>query len=93
MGTNSRTQKAWLNAHRDSIPSLIALLGVAVFWAIGAIGGISYLHNASSPISMLSGLYIMLAAVALSIIITTLALNYLIQHFSRQRTQLHAPSP
>lgn len=42
---------------------------------------------------MLSGLYIMLAAVALSIIITTLALNYLIQHFSRPRTQLLAPSP
>jgi uncharacterized membrane protein len=76
----------WLSDHRGVVPSLVALSAVAVFWTVGLIGGIGYLHNASSPMMMLGGLYVMLVAVALSIIITTAALSHLAHHFSRQPT-------
>jgi hypothetical protein len=75
----------WIARHRETIPSLGALTGVAMFWSVGLVGGISYLHGASSPMAMLGGLYIMLAAVALSIVVTTAALSRLAHHFSRQR--------
>ncbi|MHA7285950.1 hypothetical protein ACX80I_06710 [Arthrobacter sp. MDT3-44] len=73
----------WLSDHRAVVPSLAALFAVGMFWIVGLLGGIGYLHDASSPMMMLSGLYVMLAAVALSIIITTAALSHLAQHFSR----------
>jgi uncharacterized membrane protein len=76
----------WLDEHLGIFPSLVALLAVAVFWVVGLIDGIRYLDNSSSPIAMLGGFYVMLAAVALSLIITTAALSQLARHFSRQRT-------
>ena len=67
------------------MPSLIALVGLAVFWAVGAVGGIGFLADASSPMAMLTGLYMMLAAVAVSVIIATLALTDLSRRVLRQR--------
>ncbi len=84
-GINAVWLTHWLKGNRVALPSLIALAGVAAFWAVGVIGGISFLTNASSLMTTLTGLYVMLAAVAVSIIITTLALTDLARRFSRQR--------
>ncbi len=81
----SRRPTLWFSEHGGAVPSLVALIVVAVFWAVGLIGGISYLHDVSSPMVMLTGLYVMLVAVALSIIITTAALSQLARHFTRPR--------
>lgn len=62
---------------------MIALLVVVVFWVLAAVGGMRYLQGASSMMIMLGGLYVMLAAVAVSIIVATLALHHLVGHFGR----------
>lgn len=77
----------WIKDNRAALPSMAALLGVAVFWTVGAVGGIDFLAEASSPMAMLTGLYVMLVAVAVSIIIATLALNDLVSRYSRPRTR------
>lgn len=77
----------WLRDHRGALPSIIAVLAVVAFWVIGTIGGAGFLAGASSPMSMLTGLYVGLAAVAVSIIIATLALNDLARRYSRSRTR------
>ncbi|WDF35155.1 hypothetical protein PTW37_17310 (plasmid) [Arthrobacter agilis] len=77
----------WLKDNRDALPSLIALTAVAMFWVVGAIGGIRFLSDASSPMAMLTGLYIGLAAVAVSIIIATLALNDLVRRYAQARNR------
>lgn len=84
-GFKAGYRSQWFTDHRDALPSMMALVGVAVFWVIGAVGGISYLHAASSPMAMLIGLYVMLGAVAVSIIIATLGITDLTRRFSRQR--------
>ncbi|MCU1632490.1 MAG: hypothetical protein JWM61_1142, partial [Micrococcaceae bacterium] len=56
-------------------------------WVVGAIGGIGYLSEASSPMAMLTELYVGLASVAASIIVATLALNHLVSRYSRPRTR------
>lgn len=71
---------------RAAWPSIIALVVVAVFWVVVAVGGIGLLSEASSPMATLIGLYVGLAAVAVSIIIATLALNDLVRRYARQRT-------
>jgi hypothetical protein len=76
----------WWDAHRAAVPSLIALLIIVVLWVYAAIGGMRYLHEASSMMMMLGGLYVMLAGVALSIIVGTLAVNRLIAHFGWPHT-------
>jgi hypothetical protein len=63
----------WLRANRSSIPAAVALGAVLVFWLIGALGGLGFLHAARSPMTMLTGLYLMLALMAVSVIIATLA--------------------
>lgn len=77
----------WLKDNRAALPSVVAVLAVAAFWVIGAVGGIGFLADASSPMTMLTGLYVGLAAVAVSIIIATLALNDLARRYSRPRTR------
>jgi hypothetical protein len=75
---------------RDSmgaLPSIAALLAVAVLWVVGVVNGIGFLVDAGSPMVMLTGLYVMLAGVAVSIIVTTLALNDLLSRHSRSRTR------
>ncbi|GAA1113904.1 hypothetical protein [Arthrobacter flavus] len=79
-------QTHWLAVHRGVTPSLLALFFGATFWALGATGGISYLHDASFPTAVLGGLYVVLAAIALSIIITTAAASYLVQPFAKEGT-------
>lgn len=76
--------RRWVRRRRAAIAPLIALSIVAGFWIIGLSGGIRYLHAASSPLTMLAGLYIMLAAIALSIIIIiTAALSRLADRVPR----------
>ncbi|MEG9247821.1 hypothetical protein V6S67_06975 [Arthrobacter sp. Soc17.1.1.1] len=86
MGFESARPTQWLKNNRGALPSIVALAGVALFWVVGAVGGIGFLHDASSPMAMLTGLYVMLAAVAVSIIIATLALTDLTRRYSRPRS-------
>ncbi|MBG6226693.1 hypothetical protein IWX63_003295 [Arthrobacter sp. CAN_A2] len=87
MGINRARPSHWLKNHRDALPSLVAVIAVALFWVVGAVGGIRFLADASSPMAMLTGLYVGLAAVAVSIIITTLALNDLARRYARTRNR------
>lgn len=82
-GIETHHRMQWLRNNKAALPSMIALLGVAVFWVVGLVGGIGYLADASSPMAMLTGLYLMLAAVAVSIIIAILAFNDLVSRYSR----------
>ncbi len=86
MGIEATRPTQWLKDNRKALPSVVALLGVAVFWIVGAVSGIGYLRDVSSPMAMLTGLYLMLAAVAASIVVAVLALTDLARRFSRQRT-------
>ena len=72
--------------NKGALPSIAALLAVAVLWVAGLVNGIGFLVDASSPMVMLTGLYVMLAGVAVSIIVTTLALNGLLSRHSRSHT-------
>ncbi|WDF35067.1 hypothetical protein PTW37_16310 (plasmid) [Arthrobacter agilis] len=83
MGIEAGRKVQWLRNNKSALPSMAALLAVAVFWVVGAVGGIGFLAEASSPMSMLVGLYVMLAGVAVSIIVATLALNDLVSRYSR----------
>ena len=85
MGIEKARPTYWLKDNRGALPSIIAVIAGAMFWAVGAIGGIEILADASSPMAMLTGLYIGLAAVAVSIIIATLALNDLARRYARTR--------
>lgn len=87
MGIETQHGMQWLRDNKAALPSMIALLGGAIFWLVGVIGGIGYLTDASSPMAMLTGLYVMLAAVAVSIIIATLAVNDLASRYSRSRAR------
>lgn len=87
MGIEKARPAHWMKDNRGALPSLVAVAAVAAFWVVGAIGGMAFLADASSPMTMLTGLYIGLAAVAVSIIIATLALNDLARRFSRPRTR------
>lgn len=75
----------WWEEHRAAVPALCVLLAVVVLWSVGTVGGVRYLHDASSLMVILGGLYVMLVAVALSVIIVVIALDHLLQHFSRSR--------
>jgi hypothetical protein len=70
-----------------ALPSLAALLAVVVLWVVGVVGGIGFLADASSPMVMLIGLYVMLAGVAVSIIVATLAVNDLLSRYSKPGTR------
>ncbi len=87
LGIEQARPTQWLKDNRAALPSMIALLGVAAFWIVGPVGGLGFLSDASSPMAMLTGLYVGLAAVAVSIIIATLALNDLVNRYSRRRTR------
>jgi hypothetical protein len=87
MGVQKTGSPHWFREHRGAFPSIVALLAVAVLWVAGAIGGIGFLAEASSPMAMLTGLYVGLAVVAVSIIIATLALNDLVRRYSRSRAR------
>ncbi|MHA7192084.1 hypothetical protein ACX80N_17515 [Arthrobacter sp. MDT2-16] len=85
MRTRRRLQ--WFRDNKAALPSVIALLGVAAFWLVGLVGGVGYLAIASSPMAMLTGLYMMLAAVAVSIIIAILAINDLLNRYVQTRAR------
>jgi hypothetical protein len=85
MGIDKARPTQWIKDNQGALPSIIAVVAVAAFWVVGAIGGIGFLAEASSPMTMLTGLYIGLAAVAVSIIVATLALNDLARRYSRPR--------
>lgn len=87
MGIETHRRMQWLRNNKAALPSMIALLGVAAFWLVGVVGGIGYLADARSSMAMLTGLYVMLAAVAVSVIIAILALNDLLKRYSRPRAR------
>ncbi|WP_146069574.1 hypothetical protein [Arthrobacter sp. B0490] len=87
MGVQKARPAHWLKDHRGALPSVAAVLAVAALWVVGAIGGIGFMADASSPMAMLTGLYVGLAAVAVSIIIATLALNDLAGRYYRTRSR------
>ncbi|MHA7146294.1 hypothetical protein ACX80U_16415 [Arthrobacter sp. TmT3-37] len=87
MGIQAARPARWLTDNRTALPSMAVLLSVAGFWVVGAVGGIGFLSEASSPMAMLTGLYIGLAATALSIIVATLALTDLASRYSRKRSR------
>lgn len=70
-----------------AVPSVLALLAVVAGWVVGGVVGISYLREADSPMAMATGIYIGLAAVAVSIIVVILAVNHLATHYFRPRTR------
>ncbi|MBG6218913.1 putative membrane protein [Arthrobacter sp. CAN_A6] len=76
----------WIQNNKRFLPSGFALIAVVVFWIVGAAGGIGFLHDAESAMAMLAGLYLMLAVVAASIIVTVLALMDL-AHVTSARKQ------
>lgn len=86
-GNGAGRKVRWFRDNKGALPSIAALLAVAVLWVVGAVRGIGFLVDASSPMVMLIGLYIMLAGVAVSIIVATLALNDLLTRYSRPRTR------
>lgn len=89
MGIDKAQPAHWLKDNQGALPSIIAVIAVTLFWVVGAIGGIRFLADASSPMAMLTGLYIGLAAVAVLIIITTLAVNDLTRRYARTRNRRH----
>ena len=84
MGTGPVRPGQWLKDNRGALPSLLALAVVAVFWAVGVVGGLQYLEDAASPMALLTGLYAGLAAVAVSIIVATLAVSDLLRRLPKK---------
>ncbi|WP_026531503.1 hypothetical protein [Arthrobacter sp. H41] len=76
----------WIKKNKRFVPSAFALTTVVVFWIVGAAGGMGFLHDAESAMAMLAGLYLMLGVVAVSIIVTVLALMDL-AHVTSDRKQ------
>jgi Kef-type K+ transport system membrane component KefB len=87
MGIRAGRKVQWLRDNRSALPSVAVLLAVTVFWVVGAVGGIGFLAEARPPMSMLVGLYVMLAGVAVSIIVATLAVSDLVSRYSRSRAR------
>ena len=81
----------WWGVHRAAVPALVALLIIVVAWTVGAYGGLGYLQDASSPMAILGGLYLMLAGMGVSVVIAVVAVHYLIGHFSQSREPLDRP--
>lgn len=77
-----------MRAHRAAVPALVVLLVIVVVWIVGAFGGLRYLQDASSPMAILGGLYVMLAGIGVSVVIAVVAVNHLIGHFSQSREPL-----
>jgi hypothetical protein len=86
MGSQNTRPTHWFREHRGDLPAISALLAITALWVVGAINGIGFLAEANSPLMMLTGLYVGLAVVAVSIIIATLAINDLLRRHSRPRT-------
>lgn len=61
-----------------------AILTCVLFWVIGLAGGLAFLQRPSEPMSALLGLYAMLLAVAVSIIVAGGAAAYLARTMPRQ---------
>lgn len=74
-----RNMSAWKSYRRQ--PAVIAagaaLLACVVFWVIGLSGGLAFLQRSTDPMIALLGLYGMLGAVAVSIIVAGGAASYI----------------
>ena len=62
-----------------------ALAAVALFWVVGLLGGLQVLHGAASPLTTLVLLYVMLALVVLSFVVTAAAVMELWRQSARRR--------
>lgn len=75
----------WLNRNRDLVPSVGALLAVAVFWLAGVLGGLRLLNGFRSPVAELVGLYLMLILMIASIAVAFWAARELRRRISYRR--------
>lgn len=79
----------WLMVKRwmrwEYVPALTVIFLVAVFWTAGALGWLSVLTVSGSPLAVLVWMYVMLAAVAASIILGGAAIFDLVRR-TRRRT-------
>lgn len=69
----------------EFVPAAAVLVGVGVFWLAGFLGGLAVLHSPAGMISVLMWLYIMLAAVALSVVAAALAIFDISRRLKRRR--------
>ncbi|WP_051298354.1 hypothetical protein [Arthrobacter castelli] len=73
----------------EFVPAAAVLVGVCVFWLAGLLGGLAVLHSpGASMISVLVWLYIMLAAVALSVVAAALSIFDITRRLKRRRQGL-----
>ncbi|WP_394251991.1 hypothetical protein [Arthrobacter pityocampae] len=78
---------SWLRDNRGALPSILMGIAVALFWAGGGMSWIRHLADARSFMALLTGLYIALATVAVSVILATIALTDLAGRYARTRNR------
>jgi hypothetical protein len=59
--------------YRPYYPALTVLVSVALFWAVGNLGGLALLHDARSPVVTLAWLYLMLFLIVCSAVAAAVA--------------------
>lgn len=80
-------QRPGFGGRGQYLPAAIVLFGVCVFWIVGILGGLRVLHSPEPALSVLIWLYVMLAAVALSIVAAALAIIDISRRLRRRRRQ------
>lgn len=77
--SHHRNMSEWKSYRRQPavIAAVVALLTCVLFWGIGLSGGLAFLHRSTNPMAALLGLYGMLCAVAMSIIVAGGAASYI----------------
>ncbi|WP_155852786.1 hypothetical protein [Arthrobacter sp. H14] len=80
-------QRSGFGGRRQYLPAAIVLVGVSMFWIVGILGGLRVLHSPEPALTVLIWLYVMLAAVALSIVAAALAIIDITRRLRRHRQQ------
>lgn len=66
------------------VAAAVAFLSCVLFWVIGMAGGLAFLQRPADPMSALLGLYAMLVAMVVSIIVAGGAAAYLARTMPRR---------
>ncbi|MCZ2404873.1 hypothetical protein IV498_17270 [Paenarthrobacter sp. Z7-10] len=74
----------FVGRYRQYYPSLIVLGVVAVFWIVGAMGGLGFLSAGRAPLETLLWLYLVLALITLSVIAVAAAMVDLVRRGRRE---------
>lgn len=84
--SHHRCMSAWKSYRRQPavIAAAAALLACVLFWVVGLSGGLAFLHRATDPMAALLGLYGMLGAVAVSIVVAGGAASYIARTMPRR---------